>query len=227
ARLFSDELAHDGEGGNTEGNYLGTDVLDSTTEIVTPVIKDPGTLTFWVSTYSNDTALDLLVQVSSDGISWNTVAGYSAVPGGSGDFSFQWTQKTVNIQLPGYYRVRWITDGTVAEGFFIDDISVTQGSVVNIEPVLTELPGRVELDQNYPNPFNPETVIRFRLNETVNVRLEIYTITGQRVQTLVSGVREAGVHSVRFDGSGLASGVYMYRLMAGSEALTRKLTLIK
>jgi hypothetical protein len=227
ARLFSDELAHDGEGGNTEGNYLGTDMLDSTTGIVTPAIKDPGTLTFWVSTYSNDTALDLLVQVSGDGISWNTVASYSAVPGGSGDFSFQWSQKTVNIQLPGYHRVRWITDGPVAEGFFIDDISVTQGTVVNIEPVVAELPGRVEMDQNYPNPFNPETVIRFRLNETVPVRLEVFTITGQRVQTLVSSVREAGVHSVRFDGASLASGVYIYRLTAGGDVLTRKLTLIK
>ena len=227
ARLFSDELAHDGEGGNTEGNYLGTDVLNSTTRVVTPVVKDPGTLTFWVSTYSNDTGLDLLVQVSADGISWNTVASYSAVPGGSGDFSFQWTQKMVNIQLPGYYRVRWITDGPVAEGFFIDDISVTQGTVVNIEPVVAELPGGVELDQNYPNPFNPETVIRFRLNETVPVRLEVFTITGQRVQTLVSDVREAGMHSVRFDGASLASGVYIYRLTAGGDVLTRKLTLIK
>jgi hypothetical protein len=227
ARLFSDELAHDGEGGNTDGNYLGTDVLNSTTEIATPVIKDPGTLSFWVSGFSNDTDLTLLVQVSGDGISWNTVASYSAEAGGGGDFAFQWTEKTVNIQLPGYYRVRWITDGQVAEGFFIDDISVTQGTVVNIEPVVEALPGRIELDQNYPNPFNPETIIRYRLSEAAPVRLEVFTITGQRVQTLVSDVREAGVHTVRFDAGMLASGIYIYRLTAAGEVLTRKLTLIK
>ncbi|MCH8567989.1 MAG: T9SS type A sorting domain-containing protein [Balneolales bacterium] len=90
-----------------------------------------------------------------------------------------------------------------------------------------ELPKTVELSQNYPNPFNPVTNIQFALPEASEVRLEIYNIAGQRVATLVESKMEAGYHTTTFDASRLASGVYLYRLRAGGETITRKMTLVK
>ncbi len=86
------------------------------------------------------------------------------------------------------------------------------------------------LDQNYPNPFNPETVIRFSLPETGQVTLQVYDLTGRRIATLVDAHLERGHHRVRFDArdsAGISSGVYLYRLQAGGQALVRKMTVLR
>ena len=88
-----------------------------------------------------------------------------------------------------------------------------------------------KLNQNYPNPFNPGTVISYQLPEAVPVRLEIYNSLGQRVRTLVDDLQEAGPHGLVWDGRddsgrGLASGVYLYRLVAGSFTESRKMVLV-
>lgn len=83
------------------------------------------------------------------------------------------------------------------------------------------------LYQNYPNPFNPETSIRFDLMESANVTLSIYNIAGQEVATLVNGTLSAGSHTVNFDGGNLTSGVYLYRLTAGSFTAQKKMVLLK
>lgn len=72
------------------------------------------------------------------------------------------------------------------------------------------------LEGNYPNPFAQRTTIRYTLGETVTVRLEVYDTLGRRVALLAEGLEEAGAHEVAFDASGLPSGVYLYRLQAGS-----------
>ena len=97
------------------------------------------------------------------------------------------------------------------------------------EPTDVEVdqPYAFSLDQNYPNPFNPATNIQFTLPETMEVRLDVYDVTGRHVMTLVNGQREAGVHTVVFDGAQLASGVYVYRIIAGPHIETRKMTFIK
>ena len=89
------------------------------------------------------------------------------------------------------------------------------------------VPDQIELRPNYPNPFNPTTTINYALTKRVDVRLEVYDVLGRLVQTLVSGPQEAGWHKVRFDGRGLSSGVYFYRLHAGKELKLGKMTLIK
>jgi beta-N-acetylhexosaminidase len=90
----------------------------------------------------------------------------------------------------------------------------------------TDLPSRITLE-NYPNPFNPSTTIRYGLPERAHVSLTIYNTLGQRVTTLVNRDDGPGMHQVRFDGGNLASGVYFYRLEAGSFYETRKLVLAK
>ena len=83
------------------------------------------------------------------------------------------------------------------------------------------------LHQNYPNPFNPATTISFYLPEAEEVRLRVYDITGRLVSTIVNEELNAGSHTRVFDASALSSGVYFYRLEAGSFSSVQKMTLIK
>lgn len=95
---------------------------------------------------------------------------------------------------------------------------------------LTELgavPDDFTLAQNYPNPFNPMTVINYQLPVASQVRLEVYDMLGRNVATLVNEQVSAGRHTINFDASNLSSGVYLYRLQAGSQIMTRKLTILK
>jgi len=89
------------------------------------------------------------------------------------------------------------------------------------------IPSVYQLDQNYPNPFNPSTVIGYVLPRSTSVRLEIFDLLGRTVRTLVNGVQGFGPHSIVFDGTGLASGVYFYRLTAEGFTQTRKLMIIR
>jgi hypothetical protein len=95
------------------------------------------------------------------------------------------------------------------------------------------LPLAFELGANYPNPFNPSTTLGYALPAAGQVQLEVYNLMGQRLATLVDGVRPAGYHEVLFDGSALASGVYVYRVsvtdLAGRPQYhaTRKMIMIK
>ena len=88
-------------------------------------------------------------------------------------------------------------------------------------------PTEFQLLQNYPNPFNPNTTIKFELPRTSQVNLTVFDILGRQVSVLVNEKRDAGVHEVKFDGSNLASGVYFYRLQAGTYVGTKKLLLLR
>ena len=83
------------------------------------------------------------------------------------------------------------------------------------------------LGQNYPNPFNPITNITFQVPITSHVTLSVYDMLGREVAVLVNERQEAGVHEVKFDGSGLASGIYFYRIQAGNFVETKKLLLLR
>jgi hypothetical protein len=86
-------------------------------------------------------------------------------------------------------------------------------------------PQNFSLMQNYPNPFNPSTTIRYGLPVRSDITLRIFNILGQQVAELVNGSQEAGYHELQFNASGLASGIYVYRLQAGSFVETRTIVL--
>ena len=83
------------------------------------------------------------------------------------------------------------------------------------------------LKQNYPNPFNSSTTIKYELPKSAEVRLSVYDILGREVSVLVNEKKDAGIHEVKFDASGLSSGVYFYRLTASSYVDTKKFLLVR
>ena len=100
-------------------------------------------------------------------------------------------------------------------------------TVTSVPGPASVVPGRYALEQNYPNPFNPSTTIRYGLPTRSHVALTVFNSLGQQVTTLVHEEQESGYHDVKFDGSNLASGVYFYRIQAGSFVQTKKLVILK
>lgn len=108
-------------------------------------------------------------------------------------------------------------------------LSVTYNGTTSIEEIniSTNIPSKFDLAQNYPNPFNPTTNIKFDLVKDGFVKLTIYNEVGQEVETLVSGVRNAGTYEIKFDASKLGSGIYFYKLQTENSSLTKKMLLVK
>jgi photosystem II stability/assembly factor-like uncharacterized protein len=95
------------------------------------------------------------------------------------------------------------------------------------EPRSGAVPSQYSLEQNYPNPFNPSTVIRFQVPSSKFVMLKVYDILGREVRTLVNEELKAGSYETTFDASGLASGIFFYRLVVGGFTETKKLMLLR
>lgn len=106
--------------------------------------------------------------------------------------------------------------------FIWDDISTA------ITPLENEnIPTGFSLEQNYPNPFNPATTIRYTLPVSEFVILKVYDILGREVAVLVNERQAAGVYQVDFNAGQLASGIYLYRITAGSFSGGRKMVVLK
>ena len=90
-----------------------------------------------------------------------------------------------------------------------------------------EVPSSFSLLQNYPNPFNPTTIISYQLSVNSVATLKVYDVLGRLVKTLIDDRQTAGTHSVTFNASGLSSGVYFYKLVAGNYVRTRKMLFMK
>jgi hypothetical protein len=134
------------------------------------------------------------------------------------DLSYMYLDDSVEPDESYIYRVEYDTGGSM---------------VLLFQTEVVETPAMpLALEQNVPNPFNPVTEIRYYLPEAVDVRLEVYDISGRRVVALADGRQPKGWQSVRWEGTDaagrpVASGVYFYRLRAGKEVVSKKMILLR
>jgi len=136
---------------------------------------------------------------------------------------------TLNIEVDYFWRVLAGNLGGFGTASTARLFTTGTTDVTDVEGV----PGEFALMQNYPNPFNPSTVIRYDVPATASVKIVIYDVLGREVAKLADGVQVAGRYNVTWNASGLATGVYIYRMEArpadGAEAFTsvKKLLLMK
>ena len=109
----------------------------------------------------------------------------------------------------------------------VSNLSTLQSSSTKETSDEAAIPAEYELSDNYPNPFNPTTMIHYGLPENGFVTLKVYDVLGREVATLVNEYKTAGSYNTVFNGSNLASGVYIYRLTAGSHNMVKKMILMK
>ncbi|MCX7798410.1 MAG: T9SS type A sorting domain-containing protein [Melioribacter sp.] len=104
------------------------------------------------------------------------------------------------------------------------DVSSPITNVVNEHPFLSY---KFELMQNYPNPFNPTTKISYSIDKKTHVKLTIYDLMGNKIATIVDGIRNPGIYITSFNSHGLPSGIYFYKLETENQSITKKMILIK
>jgi hypothetical protein len=106
-------------------------------------------------------------------------------------------------------------------------LKTTNGGILAIEPISSEVPGKYSLSQNYPNPFNPSTKIRFAVPSSGNVNLEIFDNLGREKTKLLNEELRAGIYEIEFNAVNFPSGIYFYRITTGGFTDTKKMVLIK
>lgn len=127
------------------------------------------------------------------------------------------------------YKITASDKAYIPETSYLPDSAGYYEAVYN-PPTSSEEPIDVfnySLEQNYPNPFNSETKIKFSLSSWNMVQLKVYDILGREVRTLFNGYKEPGIHEFRFDGNGLQSGVYFYKIITDKYSSTKKMVILK
>ncbi len=136
-----------------------------------------------------------------------------------------WAEKFINVDL--VQGINTVQMGMSWGWMYLDYLAVPSSFIVVSVKNSSELPGSYSLEQNYPNPFNPATRINYSIAQKGFVTLKVYSIIGDEVATLFSGVQDAGNYQANFEGSKFASGVYFYRMHAGNQFITKKMVLMK
>ncbi|MCX6134943.1 MAG: T9SS type A sorting domain-containing protein [Ignavibacteriales bacterium] len=119
----------------------------------------------------------------------------------------------LNYGTKYYWHVSAVSNGV--RGAWSQARQFTVGQTSSVEPADNSIPAQFGLGQNYPNPFNPTTAISYRLSAVGLVTLKVFDVLGKEVSTLVNEIGQPGVYKVQWDGSGMPSGIYFYRLQAG------------
>lgn len=122
-----------------------------------------------------------------------------------------------------------VTNGTDPDGdeMILDDVVVNFLEGAGVAGHISSSPTQFALANNYPNPFNPQTTIEYSLEKAGQVAVNVYSVTGELVKTLVNAYQSAGSHTAVFSGAALPSGIYFYTLTSGSQTITKKMILAK
>jgi len=126
------------------------------------------------------------------------------------------------------YQLTYLPGNDNTGEFYFDDLRVVDKTTVDVDDeTITGIPSEYTLEQNYPNPFNPATQISFGIPKAGMVKLEVYTLLGQKVKTLISTEMNSGYHSINFDAGDLSSGIYIYTISANDFIQSKKMLLLK
>lgn len=129
-----------------------------------------------------------------------------------------------------------VTDSENSTAIDIHSVYVSRGLAKtqseNSSISLVSVPKNIELTGNYPNPFNPSTIIKFGLPEYGNIKLTIYSISGQKIISLANASYSKGYHEVKWNGknqagNSVSNGIYIYELKAGNQRLIKKMVFAK
>jgi hypothetical protein len=186
---------------------------------------DPTPMKFMVWNLTTNKKADV---VYYDANGNNTIGSFDEVdilePDSLGKLRLSWamlfvTEAGDTLPVPGdEFLLRTVKGATAAD--------VYQFTATVLSATRNPAPQAFLLEQNFPNPFNPSTTIRYSLGRAAHVKLVVFSLLGQQVATLVDGEQEGGVHQVRFNPRNLATGVYFYRLQAGTFVDTKKFLLL-
>ncbi len=199
--------------------------------IITPKlfgIHAGDSISFWCGAIDRNfkDSLKVWISTTDNNIGSFTLLDYFKVDGPVGS----WHKKSYDLTAyagkdiyfaVNYYMVDAGPLSPSADNVWIDHFKLTGKGFGSIEPE------SFKLYQNFPNPFNPNTDITFSIAADSKVLLKIYSITGEEVSILANGNYTRGTYSINFDASGLASGVYFYKLTAGSFTDEKKMVLVK
>ncbi len=151
--------------------------------------------------------------------------------------SFDWTQYHIDFQVPSDpatmgMEARIHVYSTFTGTVYFDDMTITKTEVTGIKDLNRLIPDKFAVYQNYPNPFNPSTIISYALPKASMVKVVIYNMLGQEVKTLVNDYQNPGNHEVTWNGDNnvgakVASGAYIFRVVAGNNIVTKKMLLLK
>jgi hypothetical protein len=161
-------------------------------------------------------------------VRWETNRTVEELSSGGRDIMMSGLNYPIEISVSGINMLLKDKSGNM-EKLIRDGEKVSIGSleVERLTASSVEIPKSYELYQNYPNPFNPTTKIKFGLPNKEKVRLEVYNVLGQRVEMLLDKELDAGYHEIEWKASKYASGMYIYRISAGSFTAVKKLILMK
>lgn len=210
--------------GNTSTHWRSGSVSSSTLTWLRVDLQSVQTISRvvveWNSSYY---AKNYQIQISQDNLNWSTI--YTDNSGNGGDDNCVFATTTAR-----YVRVYMTKNNKSTER--IKEFEVYAGAGSLARPVTETSPetatvASLTLQQNHPNPFNPATTIRFSLSHGQHVELKIVNALGQQVALLLNDTRMPGEHAVRFDATGLPSGLYFAVLQAGAERRVSRLQLLK
>lgn len=209
--LDGDNSKNDQETGYDDNDFQWRYVYGSTPG---DAAGGPGDFAF----YDTENGYNLEIQIPKDTLKWTPENGH--------EIGFEIACRDCDSGAPQINR-RWWTENTFAwnTASVFGNAELVGGTTALGDD--HSQPESYDLGQNYPNPFNPTTTIAYSLDKAEQVRLVVYDLLGQEVSVLVDGFRTAGQHKVEFNGSNLPSGIYFYRMEAGSQVFTNKMMLIK
>lgn len=180
------------------------------------------TLNFWIwfSSSVYETKFHVLVDDGSKG--WTSILNWDASTPDN-EYSSE-----ISLSLADYVgktiRIGFVYEYSDGFELALDDIRVESPSGIESS---SSIPSGIVLYQNYPNPFNPSTKISFSLSENSATRLSVYNYKGEQLMSLFEGTLEKGIHNYDFNGSGLTSGTYFYKLETGTGSSMKKMILLK